>query len=331
MTSNKDFIDTSYYQHTLKSSFTCMGQGLHTGKNAVLRVLPGNENTGIVFERRDVDKSRSEIQASWQNISDTRFSITLSNALNVSVSTVDHIMAALYACDIDNARVLIDGPEIPIMDGSADIFVSLINQAGRQKQKAQRHALIVKQPVSVTDGEQFASFTPSPVSWLEMENECNSHKCHMTNGSFSAPIHRKIFEDELAAARVFVSSDQIDALRKRGLLQNGTLENSVLINNGTIVNKEGLRYDNEFIRHEMVTSLGAIALIGARVIGQFTGIYNDHRINEALIRKLINDKASWEYATLKKSHEYWTEVLKKQNKESPLVRKFISRFDYCIR
>jgi len=329
MTTNMDFIDTSYMQHTLKSSFTCMGQGLHTGIKAVLRVFPGEVNTGIIFERRDIDKSRSEIQANWQNISDTKFSITLTNALNVSVATVDHIMAALYACDIDNARILIDGPEVPIMDGSTDTFVSLINQAGRKKQNAQRHAIIVKQPVSITVGEQFASFTPSPVPWLEMESESNGLNDNDSNSKFAAPIHKRIFEDELAAARVFVFSEQLDTFRKRGYLKNSTQQNSVLVENGKVINPNGLRFEDEFIRHELVISLGAIALMGARVIGQFNGIHNDQRINHALIKKLITDRDTWEYATLKKANDYWAEVLNKQDKKNPLVQELMSRFEFC--
>ncbi len=325
MNTTNDFVDRSYQQHTLANSFTCTGSGLHSGKNTVLSVLPGEVNTGIVFIRKDVQGVRSEIQASWKNIKEHRFSICVSNAFGVQVNTIEHIMAALYACDIDNAKILIDGPEIPFMDGSADIFVSLINQVGVLKQNAQRHAIIVKKPVSITTGDKFAAILPSPISWIEVESEPNFGETD-TN-AFTAPIHRKIFEDQLASARVVIFSEQLNILRKRGLLLGGTIKNSVLVDNGKVMNKEGLRFPDEYIRHELVNCIGDISLLGARLIGQFTTVHTDHAINQALIKKLHNEKEAWEYSTVKKSQAYWAQILKNRNADSPLVQNFMSRLD----
>ena len=317
-----DFYSAPHYQQTLKQAFTCIGRGLHSDKRAVLRILPGNINTGIFFIRTDVDGPRSEIQACWQNIKEQHNSLSISNALEIYVDSIEHIMAALYACDIDNAKVLINGPEIPVLDGSANIFVKLINQVGKLKQKAHRQAIIVKQPISVTEGDRFSAFLPSPISWIEVQSESNLNK--PDSNKFTVPVHAGIFEDELAPARTFVYSEQKDSLA------GSTLQNSVMVENGDIINKEGLRFDDEYIRHELVNSLGDIALLGARLIGQFTGIHSDHKINHELIKKLINDKEAWVYSTLEKSQQYWAKIMKEQHQDSPLLQEITSKLNYSV-
>jgi len=328
MNTVKTLFNHAHNQHTLKSSFSCVGKGLHTGNKSVLSVMPGEINSGIVFIRKDINGPRSEIQAIWQNVKEHSFSLSITNALDVHVDTIEHIMAALYASDIDNARIVIDGSETPILDGSAGTFVDLINQVGKQQQCAQRHAIIIKQPISITDGDKFAAFLPSPITWLEVQSEPNINNDE--GNKFTAPIHSGVFEDELAAARVFIYSDQITNLRKRGLLQSGTLQNSVLIDGGNVVNKEGLRFKDEYIRHEIVSSIADIALLGARLIGQYTGIHCDHNLNQALLKKLINDTDAWESSTVKKSQQYWADKMKALNKESPLLDEITSKFNFGV-
>jgi len=328
MDTTKDFITPSHRQQTVKKSFTCIGRGLHSGKKTVLSVLPAEVNTGIIFKRKDINGPRSEIQASWKNVKEHKCSVSISNALDVYVDSIEHIMAALYACDIDNAKILIDGPEIPILDGSAAIFVKLINQVGKVEQNAHRHAIIIKRPISVTDGDKFSAFLPSPITWIEVQSESNLNATDSNN--LTAPIHPAIFESEFASARLFVYSEQIDDLNTQGLLRGRSLQNSVLIENGNVINKDGLRFDDEYIRHDYVNCLGDIALLGARLIGQFTGIHSDHEINFALMEKLINDKEAWGYSTVEKSQQYWARILKEQQQDNPLIQDFTSKFSHCM-
>lgn len=302
-----DNNETSLFQHTLKESFTCMGRGLHTGLNIIMRVMPAEANSGIIFVRRDVDSPYSEIQANWKNVSDTRLSTTIANLSGVRVSTIEHLMAALYAGGIDNARIVLDGPEVPIMDGSAAPFVSLINYAGKTKQKCERRAILIKQTTSVSSGDKFAGFTPFPISYMKVDIDFDSES--IGQQSFAAEIDEDVFRNQLASARTFGFKEQVSTLHKLGLAQGGSLENVILVENGSVVNKEGLRYKDEFVRHKMIDSIGDVALAGARVIGKFTGVRNGHQLNNELIQKLMLHEHTWEYTTVRKANEYWQEQL----------------------
>jgi len=326
MNTIKDSINISHFQHTLKDSFTCVSRGLHTGLKIVMRVTPGEVNSGIVFVRRDIDSRRSEIQANWQNVSDTRLSTTIANKRGIRVSTVEHLMAALYACGIDNARVLVDGPEVPIMDGSAAPFVALINQVGRVKQDAERHAIVIKQSVSVSQGEKFAGLLPSPIPWMELEIDFDASP--IGKQTFTAPIYRDAFVNELASARTFGFKEQVNTLHKLGLAQGGSLQNAVLIEDDEIVNEEGLRFDDEFVRHKMVDSIGDLALIGARIIGQFSGVRTGHQLNNALIQKLMANQHAWQYTTVREAQEYWRDIMQQPNTDKDLAKKIMSKFDF---
>jgi len=319
-------INISHFQHTLKDSFTCVSRGLHTGLKIVMRVTPGEVNSGIVFVRRDIDSRRSEIQASWQNVSDTRLSTTIANKRGIRVSTVEHLMAALYACGIDNARVLVDGPEVPIMDGSAAPFAALINQVGRVKQDAERHAIVIKQGISVSQGEKFAGLLPSPIPWMELEIDFDAPP--IGKQKFTAPIYRDAFVNELASARTFGFKEQVNTLHKLGLAQGGSLQNAVLIEDDEIVNQEGLRFDDEFVRHKMVDSIGDLALIGARIIGQFSGVRTGHQLNNALIQKLMANEHAWQYTTVREAQDYWREIMQLPHTDKDLAKEIMSKFDF---
>jgi len=323
---NKGASNVPYFQHTLRDSFTCVSRGLHTGFKIVMRVTPGDVNTGIVFVRRDIEPRRSEIQASWQNVTDTRLSTTITNKRGIRVSTVEHLMAALYACGVDNARILVDGPEVPIMDGSAAPFVSLINQVGTVKQDAERNAIIIKQSVSVSKGDKFAGFIPSPIPWMELEIDFDVSP--IGKQKFSAPIYRDAFEHELASARTFGFKEQVKTLHKLGLAQGGSLQNAVIIENDEIINQEGLRFENEFVRHKMVDSIGDMALIGARIIGQFSGVRNGHQLNNDLIQKLMANEQTWQYTTLREAQNYWREIMQLPHTDKELAKEIMSKFDF---
>jgi len=328
MTNNNDATQIPFFQHTLKDSFTCVSRGLHTGLKIVMRVTPAEADTGIVFARRDINSRRFEIAANWQNVSDTRLSTTIANKSGIRVSTIEHLMAALYACGIDNARILVDGPEVPIMDGSATPFVTLINQVGKIQQNAERRAIIIKQAISVTKGDKFAGFLPSPIPWIDFEIDFDNSP--IGKQKFSAPIYRDTFEHDLAPARTFGFKEQINTLHKLGLAQGGSLHNAILIDNDQIVNEDGLRFENEFVRHKIVDSIGDLALIGARIIGQFTGIRSGHELNHALIQKLMANEHAWQFTTLREAQKYWREIMELPHADNELAQEIINKFDLYV-
>ena len=326
--SQNEKYDPSYFQHTLKDSFTCVGRGLHTGLKIVMRVTPGEPDSCIVFVRRDVDSKHSEIQALWNNVSDTRLSTTITNSRGIRVSTIEHLMAALYASEIDNARILLDGPEVPIMDGSAAPFMALIRQTGKSLQTTERRAIVIKQSISVSEGEKFAGFLPSPVPWMELEIDFDAKP--IGKQKLTAPLHGEVFERELADARTFGFREQVNTLHKLGLAQGGSLVNAILIENDEIVNQEGLRFDDEFVRHKMVDCIGDIALVGAHLMGQFSGVRTGHRLNCALIQKLMQHEYAWEYTTVRKASLFWRQIMELPHSDDDLAHEIMSKLDLHI-
>lgn len=325
MKTNNGADSAALYQHTLNDSFTCISRGLHTGLKIVMRVTPAEANSGIVFVRRDIDSPRSEIQANWKNVSDTRLSTTISNSRGIRVSTIEHLMAALYASGIDNARIIVNGPEVPIMDGSAKPFVGLINHVGKVRQNSERHAIVIKQAISVSSGDKFAGFTPSPIPWMEVKIDFEATP--IGQQTFTAPIHEEVFRAELASARTFGFKEQVNTLHKLGLAQGGSLENAVLIENDVVVNEGGLRYDDEFVRHKMIDSIGDIALVGARVIGQFSGVRNGHQLNNSLIQKLMAHDYTWDYTTIREANKYWRELMALPYNQTAMSSETKAKFD----
>jgi len=293
----------SHYQHTLSDTLTFVGRGLHSDIQVVMRMLPAEPNSGIVFARRDVAPYRSEIPALWHNVIDTRLSTTLGNALGVRVSTVEHLLAALYACGVDNARIVLDGPEVPIMDGSALPFVSVIRQTGTVKQSALRRAFLIKTPISIYDEDRYACLMPSPVPWICLEIDFDSDA--IGKQEISLPINEKTFHDELAPARTFGFEEQIHTLRSLGLAKGGSLRNAVLVRDNEVLNDGGLRYRDEFVRHKALDCIGDMALAGARIVGQFTGYRTGHQINNDLLRQLMLCDDCWEFTSLAEAQAYW--------------------------
>lgn len=326
MDQRKDPANSANFQHTLKQSFTCVSRGLHTGLKIVMRVTPAEANTGIVFVRREIESRRSEIQASWRNVSDTRLSTTIANKYGVRVSTVEHLLAALYACGIDNARIILNGPEVPVMDGSAMPFVNLIKQVGKQRQEAERHAILIKQAVSISRAGKFAGFLPSPVPWLECEIDFDA--APIGKQTCSVPISEDVFARELASARTFGFQEQINTLHKLGLAQGGSLQNAVLIDNDRVVNSEGLRYVDEFVRHKAIDAIGDLALLGMTFVGQFSSVRGGHELTNALIQKLMANEHVWEFTTISKAKEYWRTILADHSTDQDLARAIVEKYDF---
>jgi UDP-3-O-[3-hydroxymyristoyl] N-acetylglucosamine deacetylase len=270
-------------QQTLGNKVTFSGIGLHSGKTITLTLRPAEAGTGIVFHRVDLSPAVS-IEARAANVVSTRLSTTIGRG-TASVSTIEHLMAALYGCGIDNAHIDINGPEVPIMDGSAAPFVAAIVKAGAKASGKARKYLVVKKPVSVVDGDKKISIIPSRHYKISFDMQF-AHRA-VGNQTRSMLFTQSSFADEYAAARTFGFLAEIEMLKAHGLALGGSLENAVVIGEDGIVNEEGLRFSDEFVRHKILDSVGDLALSGHRLIGHVKATKSGHELNHKLVTELL--------------------------------------------
>ncbi len=282
-------------QRTLKSAVNYVGIGLHSGHRVSMRVRPGPVNSGIHFVRKDAPVSERLIPARWDNVTDTRQCTVISNEHGVSIRSVEHLMAALYGCGIDNASVEVDGPEVPAMDGSSAPFVALIDRAGVATQSAPRRAIQLHKPVIACDGDKFALLMPDTTPKLTVEID-------FANGAvgfqrYSVELNDDSFKRDVANARTFGFAEQVGQLREMGLALGGSLQNAIVIENERVINQEGLRFQDEFVRHKILDCIGDLALAGAPIIGHFFAHKPGHKLNNALVGQLHADMDAWSYVT----------------------------------
>ena len=287
---------TGHRQHTLKNSIYCSGAGLHSGARVAMSLHPAKRDSGIVFRRSDVAGPDRDIQARYDRVSDTRLCTTLSNDAGVSISTVEHLMAALAGCGLDNVIVEVNGPELPIMDGSAEPFVFLIDCAGVTAQAASRRAIRILKTVSVEVGESSARVEPWDGSTIEIEVDFDT--AVIARQPLFVDLLSDNFRDRLSRARTFGFLHEVEALQAAGLARGGSLENAVVISGDTVLNEGGLRYDDECVRHKALDCVGDLYLAGGPVIGHFRGIRPGHAINNKLLRRLFADRSAWEIVDL---------------------------------
>jgi UDP-3-O-[3-hydroxymyristoyl] N-acetylglucosamine deacetylase len=281
------------FQQTLKNPINCTGIGLHSGSKVSMYLKPADVNTGIVFVRTDQPADRSEIRANWDRVSDTKLCTVISNDAGVSIGTVEHLMAALRGCGIDNAVIELNGPEVPIMDGSSAPFVFLIECAGIKQQEKPRRLIKILKQVTVGDDTRFATLAPSPVTGFSFEIDFPSAAVsrqesyiRLGNGTFKA---------DLARARTFGFLHEVDQMRKLGLARGGSLDNAIVINGDKVLNEGGLRFSDEFVRHKILDSIGDLYLAGAQIVGHFHGCRSGHALNNQLLRALFADETAWCY------------------------------------
>lgn len=286
----------SVKQRTLKESITYIGRGLHTGRKVTMRLRSGVENSGIYFVRNDYPIRKIIIPARWYNTIDTRHCTVLGSQHGVCVGTVEHIMAALRGCGIDNAVVELDGPEVPIIDGSAEPFVGLIERVGSVAQTKPRHVIHIQRPIVVCRGEKFAVLMPALVPRITVEIDFPYRA--VGRQKFSFPLVGEAFKSTVAPARTFGFADELEYLRQQGLALGGSLQNAVLVDRDRVVNPEGLRFDDEFARHKVLDCLGDLALAGAPIHGHFFGYKSGHSLNHALLRQLFVERDAWTYRTM---------------------------------
>lgn len=298
-------------QKTLNSSIVCSGIGLHSGHPVTMTLRPAGVNTGIRFVRTDIagsDKAR-DIAADWQSVVDTRLCTVLGNADGVTVSTVEHLMAALAGCGIDNLLIELNGPEVPIMDGSALPFVALIERAGITAQAAARRAIRVIKPVEVRDGDRRVSVTPA--STISFSFEIDFPDAAVARQEGYIRLANGAFKSDLAQARTFGFMRDVEMLRANGFALGGSLDNAIVVDEGKIVNAEGLRYGDEFVRHKVLDAVGDLYLAGAPILGHFHGVRSGHALNNQLLHALMADDSAWFYdnAPADQSHAGWVSGL----------------------
>ncbi|MFL2791654.1 MAG: UDP-3-O-acyl-N-acetylglucosamine deacetylase [Paracoccaceae bacterium] len=279
-------------QTTLKQEIKCNGIGLHSGVEVSLKIKPSAAQYGIWFRRTDINTKDNMIAAHYLNVSESELCTTLSNESGATISTVEHLMAAFAGCGIQNALVEVDGPEIPIMDGSSDWFVRKIISVGTKQLIEPLRVIHVKREISVETDNSYASITPFrelSISFeIDFEDEAIGYQkksLNMANGSFVK---------ELCNSRTFCRNSDVEVMKKNGLALGGSLDNAIVVSGEKVLNPEGFRYKDECVRHKMLDVLGDLALAGVPIIGAFKGSKSGHSLTNKLLRKLFSDSSAFE-------------------------------------
>ncbi|UCE90228.1 MAG: UDP-3-O-acyl-N-acetylglucosamine deacetylase [Pseudomonadota bacterium] len=280
-------------QKTLRQAITYVGVGLHSGRKLSMTVRPGEADSGVYFLRKDVAAGEGLIAARWYNVVPSELSTVIRNEHGVTVATVEHLLAALRGCGVDNAVVELDGPEVPIMDGSSEPFVSMIERVGTVSQDAPRKAIWIQKPLAVRDGDKFAILMPDTISRITVAIEFD----HQAIGAqtMSVALVNEAFRRDVARARTFGFAEQVENLKSQGLILGGSLRNAVLVDGDRIVNEEGLRYDNEFVRHKVLDCLGDLSLAGVQIIGHLYAYKPGHQLNTAVVKEVFEQRDAWSY------------------------------------
>ncbi len=280
-------------QQTLRNRISCTGVGLHGGINVSMTLWPAEVGAGIVFRRSDLAGDAAEIAAHWDNVTGTMLGTTVTNAQGTSVATIEHLMAALAGCGVDNVVIELDAGEVPIMDGSSAPFVFLIECAGVIAQDAPRRMIRVLKPIIVEDDGRSVSLRPAERFTLRFEIDFDSAVVAHQECDFDTAT--MTFKDELCRARTFGFMHEVDALRARGLVRGGSLENAVIVGQDGVLNEDGLRFDDEFARHKALDAVGDLYLAGAPLLARYEGIRAGHEMNSRLLQALFADTTAWEW------------------------------------
>jgi UDP-3-O-[3-hydroxymyristoyl] N-acetylglucosamine deacetylase len=286
-------MEQSQVQNSLVRSVTFTGVGLHSGAAVTMTVHPAGEDHGIWFRRTDLAQGDALVPARWDAVVPSRLCTLIANASGTSVSTIEHIMAALAGSAVHNALIDIDGPEVPILDGSAAQFVAGLLEAGIVAQNAPVRAIRVLKPVEVRDGEAVARLDPSDM--LEIDFRIDFSEAAIGRQEKVLNMANGAFVRELSDSRTFCRNAEVVAMRERGLALGGTLENAVVFEGDKVLSPGGLRYSDEPVRHKMLDALGDLALAGGPILGRYTGIRAGHALTNRLLRALFADPTAWRF------------------------------------
>ncbi len=279
-------------QQTISKPIKINGIGLHSGVMVSMKLVPANADFGIKFYRTDLDKNNI-VEAVWSNVSNTNLCTTVSNNFGTSVSTVEHLMSALSGLHIDNLKIEIDGPEVPIMDGSSKDFVNVLEMIPIKILNKKRKVINIKSNIKVTNNDSYVELRPNKQFSIDFEIDFPSKL--ISKQSCQLQLINGNYKSDIASARTFGFEKDVDTLRNNGLALGGSLENAVVIGENKILNKEGLRFKDEFVRHKILDSIGDLYLAGSPIKGYFFGNKSGHYLNNLLLRTLFSDSKNYEY------------------------------------
>ncbi|MBB2898127.1 MULTISPECIES: UDP-3-O-acyl-N-acetylglucosamine deacetylase [Pseudomonas] len=287
-------------QRTLKNTIRATGVGLHSGEKVYLTLKPAPVDTGIVFRRTDLDPV-VEIPAWAENVGETTMSTNLFSDSGVKVGTVEHLLSAMAGLGIDNAYVELSAVEVPIMDGSAGPFVFLIQSAGLQEQEAAKQFIRIKREVSVVDGDKRATFVPFDGFKVTFEIDFDHPVVNNRTQKASVDFSSTSFLKEVSRARTFGFMRDLEFLRSHNLALGGSVDNAIVVDEKGVINEDGLRYEDEFVKHKILDAIGDLYLLGKSLIGEFRGYKSGHAMNNRLLRALLADRDAWEVVTFEDS------------------------------
>jgi UDP-3-O-[3-hydroxymyristoyl] N-acetylglucosamine deacetylase len=270
---------------------SCYGIGTHSGKTTQLTLEPAEKNTGIIFVRTDVSAVTNVVESSYLNVTETTMATTIENDAKVKISTIEHLLAALWGCGIDNVIVKIDGPEVPIMDGSSKPFVFLIECAGTKFLNAPKKLIKITRDISLINKDSEIHITPSDSFFLDVNIEFASKAIGKQSMSLA---DRALFKDDVASARTFGFVHELEYLKNQGLAKGASLENAIGIDKDTIMNPEGLRFENEFARHKLLDSIGDFYTVGCNFQGKFLSKKPGHHVNNIMLRYILENPNNFE-------------------------------------
>jgi UDP-3-O-[3-hydroxymyristoyl] N-acetylglucosamine deacetylase len=261
-----------------------------------MTLRPAAPGMGFTFVRTDITDRDNVIPARWNHVADTRLCTVIANKAGASVSTVEHILSACAAVGLDNATIDIDGPEIPIMDGSARDFIAALDKAGLQKQAARRKVLRVKKTVTVKDGDKVVTLSPADGQYYAFEIAFDN--ALIGRQSYTHQLKEDTYRKEIASARTFGFLHEVEQLRKMGLARGGSLDNAIVLDGDRVMNPDGLRFKNEFVRHKILDAIGDLYLAGFQIIGQYDGLKAGHAMNNKILHALFADADAYEITEL---------------------------------
>jgi UDP-3-O-[3-hydroxymyristoyl] N-acetylglucosamine deacetylase len=287
---------SAYHQHTVAGPVIFAGVGVHTGAHVRVAVRPAAVDAGVSFVRTDLKDIDNTIRVSAESVGQTRLGTVINNAAGATVSTIEHLMAAFCALGIDNVVVELDGPEVPILDGSAEVFIQFLDRAGRRRQEASRRYIEVLEPVEVVEGDKRAVLLPSDRFEVAFEIAFDSAPIGRQRVDFE--ITEESFRKELADCRTFGFLKDVEALRAAGLARGASMENAVVLDGDRVLNPEGLRRPDEFVRHKALDAVGDLYVAGLPLLARFEGLYAGHGLNNLLVRALMARPQAWRVRTL---------------------------------
>jgi len=283
-------------QHTLRNQIKCSGVGVHSGMTVQVTLKPAPVDHGISFIRTDITDKNNIVPARWDAVVDTQLCTVLSNDAGVTVGTVEHLLSALYALGVNNAIIELDAPEVPIMDGSAEPFVFLIECIGVKDQFAPLQILRIKETISYEEDGKIAQLSPS--NNISFAFEIDFDNPIVGNQKFDFKMSKNRYKAEISQARTFGFLHEVEMLRNMGLARGGSLENAIVIDGDKILNESGLRYKNEFVRHKILDAIGDLFLAGYPILGAFTGVKAGHAMNNKVLHSLFANPQAWEIISL---------------------------------